>query len=205
MAGAGEGGICYHEWKLFSPRELCQHFSIYIFNGLSPSPRLENKFRPHSENPVHGNDLVYHLYGPNIEQCHQRFTRFLAVQDPGIDIPAKNKYPNWKVRLLLQWMNFLFPLIWVLGVCFAINEMTIGFQGIHANKKGLLTKPREMGFRWMLYAMMASATSSTFATHPQMQSIRRHDFHHYILVSCCYLIQFRISFMCTGWITFIIM
>ena len=95
LAGAGEGGICYHEWKLFSPRELCQHFSIYIFNGLSPSPRLENKFRPHSENPVHGNDLVYHLYGPNIEQCHQYFTRFLAVQDPGIDIPAKNKYPYW--------------------------------------------------------------------------------------------------------------
>ena len=38
LAGAGEGGTCYHDWKPFTARELRQHFGLYIFNGLSPSP-----------------------------------------------------------------------------------------------------------------------------------------------------------------------
>ena len=37
-------------------------------------------------------------------------------------------------------MNYLFPLIWVLGVCFVIDEMTIGFQGMHAGKRRITYK-----------------------------------------------------------------
>ena len=135
LAGAGEGGSCYHECKPFKPGELRQHIGMYIFNGLSPSPRVENKFKPQSEDPVHGNDFIYHSFGPNAEQRHRHFKTFLAIEDPAIETPSKKKYPNWKVRPFLQWMNYLFPLIWVLGVSFAIDKMTIIFQGMHADKK----------------------------------------------------------------------
>ena len=147
MVGAGEGGSCYHEYKPFSSRELRQHLSLYIFNGLSPFPRVENKFKPQIKDPVHGNDFIYHSLGPNAERRHRHFKTFLAIQDPGIETPSKKKYPNWKVRPLLQWMKYVFPLIWILGVSFTINEMTIGFQGMHADKRKITYKAEGDGFQ----------------------------------------------------------
>ena len=44
-------------------------------------------------------------------------------------------------------MNYLFPLIWLLGACFTIYEMTIGFQGMHADKKGIKHKAEGDGFQ----------------------------------------------------------
>ena len=44
-------------------------------------------------------------------------------------------------------MNYLFPLIWHLGISFAIDEMTIGFQGMHADKKRITYKAEGDGFQ----------------------------------------------------------
>ena len=44
-------------------------------------------------------------------------------------------------------MNYLFPFIWLLGVCFAIDEMKIGFQGMHADKKRITYKAEGDGFQ----------------------------------------------------------
>ena len=44
LAGAGPGGSYYPDFKDFTVLEIRQHMSIYILNGLSPSPRLEMKF-----------------------------------------------------------------------------------------------------------------------------------------------------------------
>ena len=48
---------------------------------------------------------------------------------------------------LVQWVNYLFPLIWLLGVFFAIDEMTIGFQGMHVDKKRITYKTEGDGFQ----------------------------------------------------------
>ena len=149
LVGAGEGGYCYYDWKPFSTRELRQHFSIYLFNGLDPSPRVEQKFKPQSQNPVHGNDFIYHTFGPNAERCHCHFKTFLEIQDPEISTPSRKKYPNLKVRPLVQWMNYLFPLIWLLGSCFAVDEMIIGFRGMHAEKKRITYKAEGGGYLHM--------------------------------------------------------
>ena len=116
-------------------------------NGLSPSPRVEQKFKPQSQDPFHGNDFIYHTFGTNDERRHSHFKTFLAIQDPAILTPSRKKYPNWKVRPLVQWMNYLFPLIWFLGACFAIDEMTIGFQRMHADKKRITYKAKGDGFK----------------------------------------------------------
>ena len=84
-------------------------------------------------------------FGPNSKRRHFHFKTFLEIQDPVISTPSRKKYPNWKVRPLFQWMNYLFPLIWLLGACFAIDEMTIGFQGMHADKKRITYKSERDG------------------------------------------------------------
>ena len=76
------------------------------------------------------------MFGPNAERRHRHFKTFLAIQDPAISTPSRKKYPNWKVRPFVKCMNYLLPLILLLGACFEIDEMKIGFQGIHADKKG---------------------------------------------------------------------
>ena len=82
-------------------KEVRQHLAIYIFNGLTPSPRVEFKFKPHSDDVVHGNDFIYRSFGPRAALRHKEFKAFLAYQDPAIEPPSKLKYPNWKVRPLL--------------------------------------------------------------------------------------------------------
>ena len=108
---------------------------------------MEYKFQPQSKDSVHGNDFIYHSFGPNAERRHRHFKNFLAIQDPAIDIPPRNKYPNWKVRPILLWMNYIFKMAWLLGVCFAIDEMTIGFQGMHADKRRITYKNEGDGFQ----------------------------------------------------------
>ena len=44
-------------------------------------------------------------------------------------------------------MNYLFPLIWVLGVCFAIDEITFIFHGMHADKERITYKSKGGGFQ----------------------------------------------------------
>ena len=84
LAGGGEGGSCYYDWTPFSARELRQHFGLYLFNGLASSPRVKKKFIPQSQDTVHGNDFIYHTFGPNTELLHRHFKTFLEIQDPAI-------------------------------------------------------------------------------------------------------------------------
>ena len=51
------------------------------------------------------------------------------------------------MRPFVQWMNYLFPLIWLLGDSFAIDEMKIGFQGMHTDKKRITYKAEGDGFQ----------------------------------------------------------
>ena len=44
-------------------------------------------------------------------------------------------------------MKYLFPLIWLIGACFAIDDMKIGFQGMHADKKRITYKAEGDGFQ----------------------------------------------------------
>ena len=92
---------------------------------------------------------------------HKESKAFLAYQDPVIEPPSKLQYPNWKLRTLLVWMNFIFPHVWNLDQYFSIYEMTIGFQGKHGDKRRITHKRAgdrfqcdalcENGFTYKLY------------------------------------------------------
>ena len=75
------------------------------------------------------------------------FKAFLSIQNPLFDPPSREKYPNWKIRPLLAWMNFIFPTAWLLGIKVAIDKMTMGFQGMHIDKRRITYKEEGDGFQ----------------------------------------------------------
>ena len=46
----------------------------------------------------------------------------------------KTKFPKWKVQPMLMSVDFIFPLIWMLGVTFYMDETNMHFEGHHRNK-----------------------------------------------------------------------
>ena len=110
LAGAGES--TYKDFKPFTTREIRQHFGIYVLHGIQPSMRVEYKFRSQRQDPVSGNDFVNRSFGPNAERRHKHFKAFLACVDPSIKTPNQDKFPNWKVRALIKWINKILPEAW---------------------------------------------------------------------------------------------
>lgn len=147
LAGAGPGGTCYKEFKPFSVTEIRQHFGLYILQGLNPSPQIEWKLKPQREDKIHGNDFVFRSLGVNAERRQRHFKAFLATQDPRIDPPDRKLYPNWKIRPILKWINYIMPQAWQLGKSFSVDEMTMGFKGNHRDKKRITYKAEGDGFQ----------------------------------------------------------
>jgi hypothetical protein len=147
MSQAGEGGAVYQDFKPFSMHEIRQHLGLYIFNGLNPSPRVELKFRPSTQDELHGSDFIHNSFGPRAERRHRMFKAFFAVQNPMIEPPPRKKKPNWKISPLIKWLNFLSPIAWILGRTFSVDEQTIGFQGNHVDKKRITYKAEGDGFQ----------------------------------------------------------
>lgn len=75
----------------------------------------------------------------------------VLMRQKGISIlrlfSARKISPNWKIKPLLDWMNYLFPSIWLLALSISINEMTMQFQGQHANKRRITYKNEGDGFQ----------------------------------------------------------
>ena len=150
LARAGKGYSYYPDFVDFTPQEIRQHMSLYIFQSLSPSPRLEMKFNTQTQDKINGNDFIANTLNQNngcTRRRHQMFKAFLAFQDPHIATPPRRKYPNWKVRPLMTWMNYIFPKAWLLGIAVSIDEMTMGFQGMHQDKKRITYKTEGDGFQ----------------------------------------------------------
>ena len=94
------------------------------------------KFNPQKVDKVHANYFIYKLFGPNTNRHHNKFNAFFYFQNHLIKPPPKTKSPYCRVQPLLMLMEFIFPLILMLGVAFSIYEMTMRFKCHHADKKG---------------------------------------------------------------------
>ena len=62
-----------------------------------------------------------------------------------------NKISSWRVQSFLMLMGFIFPLIWILGVAFSIDEVNISFIGHHAYKKGWCKNQKVMYYIHMIF------------------------------------------------------
>ena len=108
------------------------------------------KFQTQAQDKINGNDFIANTLNQNngcTRRRHQMFKAFLAFQDPHIATPPRRKYPNWKIWPLMTWMNYIFPKAWLLGIAVSIDEMTMGFQGMHQDKKRITYKAEGDGFQ----------------------------------------------------------
>ena len=102
LANAGQPGGLYPEFKPFKVKEVKKFLALFMFQGLSPSPRVEMKFSTQGEDPVNGNDLVFRCFGKEGSYRLKHFKKFFAVQDPLRVIPPRDIQPNWKVEYLFD-------------------------------------------------------------------------------------------------------
>ena len=144
---AGAGDTQYKDFKPFSIAELKQHIGVYFLQGIAPVPQVEFKFKPQRQDWAHGNDFVFNSFGPSAARRHRHFKCFFSIQNPAIETPSKLTMPNWKVKPFLDWMNYFYPMAWSLGGPFSVDEMTMGFQGRHQDKKRITYKAEGDGFQ----------------------------------------------------------
>ena len=147
LSNAGAGGTNYKDFKPFSCKEMRQFLGLYVLNGLTPSPRMEMKFKPQAVDPVQGNDFVYRNMGGNTARRWRHFKCFFALQDPRKDPPDRKKHPLFKVQRIVNWINFLGQKVVLMGMHCSVDEQTIGFQGRHGDKMRITFKKVGDGFQ----------------------------------------------------------
>ena len=131
----------------FSLEELRKHIGLYVLQGVAPSLQVEVKLKPQVIDRVHGNDMVYSSFGKKAQNRHREFKCFFATQNPMIPTPERKKFPNWKIRPLLKWINKVGPESWRCGKSLSVDEMTMGFKGKHQDKLWITCKKAGDGFQ----------------------------------------------------------
>ena len=147
FAGSEHTGGLSYKFVPFTPRELEQHLSLYIVQGLNPSPQLKMKTKAQCHEPVQGIDLVAEKIGINFERRHKQFKRYFAIQHPYLPVPSQKTHPNWKVDPFLQHLNVVFIQAVHLPECISCDEQTIGFHGACAMKQRIKFKKTGDGFQ----------------------------------------------------------
>jgi hypothetical protein len=97
-------------------------------HGLCPSPRVELKFKPLSNDPINGNDFIYQSFVASSARCHRHLKAFFTVHDPLLIVQDRKTEPNWKVLPLLHRMNWIISWAMKLGDLISVDKQTIGFQ-----------------------------------------------------------------------------
>ncbi len=68
LAGLGDSGELSYKFVPFTPKELEQHLSLYIVQGLNPSTQLQMKTKLQYHEAVQEIDLVAEKIGENFER-----------------------------------------------------------------------------------------------------------------------------------------
>ena len=63
IANAGNWGGKYADFTDFTKCELMSHLYFYLLHAISPSPRLDMKFKSEAEDPVNGLTLCNEVFG----------------------------------------------------------------------------------------------------------------------------------------------
>ena len=139
----------YPDFKPFSLNEIMQHIALYLFQGLSPSPQLEMKFHPQTEDRVNGNDFICYSFGGVPSKSKRRFRHFKSFFtscNPSLPVPSRSEHPNWKVHPFLKHILSVSKEAAFIGRDLSCDEQTIGFQGHHRDKQRITYKKEGDGF-----------------------------------------------------------
>ena len=96
---------------------------------------------------MHRRDFICDAFGASGERHHREFKAFFPVQNDFVKTPKRERHSNWKLRPLIKWVNFLFPMIWALECTFSVDEIKIRFKGNNKDKKRITHKEQRNGFQ----------------------------------------------------------
>ena len=102
IANTGNRGGKYANFTDFTKCELMSHLSLYLLHAISPSPRLDMKFKSKAEDPVNGLTLCNEVFGKSGVTRHKEFKAFFSATYPIIPTTSTNTHPNWKVDPCLK-------------------------------------------------------------------------------------------------------
>ena len=166
LYNAGEGGTNYEYFQKFSVEEVMRHFGLYMLNGVSPSPQVENKFECQEKDQASGNDLCFKVFGPNVELRHKEFKKFLAVVDPVKPLPNRKAHPNWKCHPILKHVIQVSRIAMIMGERVSIDEQTIGYKGRHPDVLRINYKKEGDGVQYDTVCSDGYTYSFYFRNHP---------------------------------------
>ena len=151
MESAGVAGVGgkYTDFQSFTLPELMQHIGLYLLQALSPSPQVDMKFNSQKEDPVNGNDFVFHSFGGKSaisKRRHRHFKSFFASNDPTYPVPSRDEAPNWKIHPFLKHILQASKEAVFMGRDLSCDEQTIGYQGNHRDKQRITYKKEGDGF-----------------------------------------------------------
>ena len=154
-SGAGSGE--YKDYLPFDVDEIYKMFGVLFANGLAPKPQFEWWFKNLNEQPLFGNDFVSRELSKKNHatkkivsgaQSWRHFRRYFTFQDYRDNPKLKQKTdPLWKVRRLIDHLNKRCAAMWIPGKFLAIDEQTIGFQGVSGLKLRISYKREGDGFQ----------------------------------------------------------
>ena len=102
------------------------------------------KFRPKYRDKVRGNDFIHSSFG---KLRYKHFKAFLAVYNPTVDTPDRISYNNCNICLILTWMDYIFPLVWLLGVEISADKKMMSFKGRLKDNNHIKYKAEGDGFQ----------------------------------------------------------
>ena len=99
----------------FTTSDIGKAIGLYLMHGISPSPRIEYKFKPQHTDPINGSDLVFNTFGLNAIKRFKEFKKYFTMYDSREVALPRKECPNYKVKFLFDWMNQVARDSWVPG------------------------------------------------------------------------------------------
>ena len=137
----------YPTFKAFTTREFEQYMYLPFFNGLNPSPRVEDKLQTEEVDPIQSNSFLRRVLGPNAALRYRHWKCCFSLQDPKLPNPPRRTHPNFKIDEFLRHLEIIWRYGWMPKRDLSCDEETIGFQGRHADKLRITYKAEGDGFQ----------------------------------------------------------
>eukprot|EP00984_Skeletonema_dohrnii_P025939 scaffold15185_cov72-Skeletonema_dohrnii-CCMP3373.AAC.1 len=137
----------------FDQEEIERFIGFFFANGITPRPQLEEWF---SNCWLRGNPTMEKLLEKNLPNGKKisakdrlrQFRRFMCLYDCRQNVREETKKdPLYKVRPLLNELNYQAQKMWTTGKWVSIDEQTIGFKGRSGMKLRISYKREGDGFQ----------------------------------------------------------